>query len=68
MTGGSNLTVERVVSDVNTSNMGPLIKTDSGTLTLTGVDTYTGGEIIRGGTLSTSSLAVGGTSSGISVS
>jgi RHS repeat-associated protein len=42
-----------------------LIKTTSGTVTLSGTNTYTGANTISGGTLSVSSLANGGSASGI---
>jgi autotransporter-associated beta strand protein len=65
VTSSNNLTVDGVITNGATNQYGPLIKTDSGTLTLSGANTYTGATIISGGILSTASLANGGTASGI---
>ncbi len=65
VTAGNTLTVSGVVSNVNTSNMGPLVKTGSGTLVLSGANTYYGATWINGGVLSISSLANGNTVSNI---
>jgi autotransporter-associated beta strand protein len=63
--GANNLTVSGIISNINTSNQGPLIKTGSGTLSLSGTNTYTGATRISGGVISVATLADGGTASGI---
>jgi|GEM_PF-1286340 len=68
VTSGNSLTVDGVISNSLGNQFGPLIKTGSGTLVLSGVNTYGGATIIRGGILSTNSLAAGGTTSGIGAS
>ena len=65
VTGANNLTVAGVVTNLAANQFGPLIKTGTGTLTLSGTNTYSGATIIRGGILSTGLLANGGTASGI---
>ncbi len=52
VTGSSNLTTPGVISDYEAAvGGGSLTKTDSGTLTLAGADTYTGNTTVSGGTL-----------------
>jgi fibronectin-binding autotransporter adhesin len=68
VTAGNTLTVGGVVSNLNTSNVGPLVKVDSGTLVLPNSNTYTGATILSGGVLSVSSLANGLSASGIGAS
>ncbi len=65
VTASNALTVSGVISNVNISNLGPLVKTGPGMLVLNGANTYTGATIIRGGVLSTASLANGNSTSGI---
>lgn len=50
---GQNATLGGVIGD--NASAGSLQKIDAGTLTLTGVNTYTGGTVISGGTVSVSS-------------
>ncbi len=65
VTGANNLNLTGVISVVNANQFGPLTKIGTGTLTLSGANTYGGATIIRAGILSTGSLANGGTTSGI---
>ena len=59
VTPGNTLTVGGTVSNVNVSNIGPLVKVDSGTLVLPTANTYSGATIIDGGVLSVGVLANG---------
>ena len=71
VTPGNTLTVGGTVSTATVSsltNAGPLVKVDSGTLVLSGTNTYTGATIIDGGVLSVGVLANGLVSSGIGAS
>ena len=72
VTAGNTLTVAGVVSNLfsgagrgNALYAGPLVKTDAGTLVLSGANTYYGATIIDGGVLSVSTLANGNSTSGI---
>ena len=59
VTSGNNLTLSGVISENNIFQLGPLNKTDAGTLTLTGLNTYGGATVLSGGVLSISSLSNG---------
>ncbi len=60
VTPGNTLTISGSVGNVNLSNVGPLVKVDSGTLVLAnGANPYSGATIIDGGVLSVSVLANG---------
>jgi fibronectin-binding autotransporter adhesin len=60
VTPGNTLTVAGTVANVSTSNVGPLVKVDSGALVLAnGANTYGGATIIDGGVLSVNVLANG---------
>jgi autotransporter-associated beta strand protein len=50
VTGTNTLTIPGVISD-SPANPGTLTKTDSGTLVLSGMNSYNGGTILNGGTL-----------------
>jgi autotransporter-associated beta strand protein len=63
--GGSTLTIDGVIANNVANEYGALTLIDTGTLVLTGANTYQGATIITGGILSTNSLANGGVVSGI---
>ncbi|MBC7783337.1 MAG: autotransporter-associated beta strand repeat-containing protein, partial [Burkholderiales bacterium] len=66
VTGSNDLTVSGTISNATAFRFGPLVKTGSGTLTLSNAgNTYGGATIIRAGTLSVSTLADGGVASNI---
>jgi fibronectin-binding autotransporter adhesin len=67
-TNGFNVTVDGVISTAFANQDGPLTKLGAGTLTLSGANSYAGATIISGGVLSVSSLANGGSNSGIGAS
>jgi len=69
VSASNTLTISGIVSNINTSNLGPLVKTGTGTLVLSGAaNTYTGATIVNAGTLSVSKLADGLTNSSIGAS
>src|SRR5205807_1812471 len=57
VTNGNTLTYGGTIIDSSGSGTGGLVKTDFGTLVLTGTNTYSGGTTIAGGVLSVSSDA-----------
>ncbi|HTQ39758.1 MAG TPA: autotransporter-associated beta strand repeat-containing protein [Pirellulales bacterium] len=66
---GTTLQIDGLVSTAVTNQFGPLVKTGSGTLILSGsTNNYGGATIISGGILSTPYLATGNSASGIGAS
>ncbi|MEZ6190827.1 MAG: autotransporter-associated beta strand repeat-containing protein [Phycisphaerales bacterium] len=64
--GGATLVVNGILSDG--ANIPSLIKSDTGTLTLTGANTYSGGTVIKRGEISISSDAnLGDSGSGVEI-
>jgi autotransporter-associated beta strand protein len=65
VTGGNTLTVSGVISDGGSG--GTLTKTNSGTLTFTGANAYTGPTTINAGTLNAGATSALGGTSGVTV-
>ena len=64
-TNGYNVALAGVISNASQPGNGSVAKTGTGTLTLSGNNTYTGGTAISQGTISASSIVVSGGSSNL---